>query len=183
MPTDPFVPADLADRPRQQAEPPARRRAAARVELASPTGPAISVRRAAATASCSAVPGPNVGYAYTLAERVARTGCGSARTSTLDDAVAVVAEIAAKRAAIFGRAPVIDDVDVAIDAARLRRRRPTTPSSRSVRSSCTSAAHEYLRRRTMVDAVPESLLRKRMAEVAESVDAWRSQLADVSGPA
>ena len=39
------------------------------------------------------------------------------------------------------------------------------------------ASHSYIRRRALVDAVPEALLRKRMAEVAESVDAWRSQLA------
>jgi len=38
------------------------------------------------------------------------------------------------------------------------------------------AAHSYIRRRALVDAVPEKLLPMRMAELSESVDAWRSQL-------
>jgi hypothetical protein len=120
-------------------------------------------------------PGPNVGYAYTLAGR-AREQLRLAETEHSDDAIAVIAEIAAKRAASFGRAPVMADIDVAIallgydgvaDDAFVEKR------ARLVHE----ASHSYIRRRALVDAVPESLLRQRMAEVARSVDAWRSQLA------
>jgi hypothetical protein len=40
------------------------------------------------------------------------------------------------------------------------------------------AAHSYIARRRLVDAVPENLLRLRMAELLERVDAWRAQLVD-----
>ena len=43
-----------------------------------------------------------------------RTRCACRRSSTTDDVIAVVAEIAGKRAAHFGRAPVMADIDVAI---------------------------------------------------------------------
>ena len=112
MPTDPFVPPDLDDRPRQQqnlppglALPPARDwradrpgdlgAGAARGRAARPPG---SERRLRVHARGS---GP-------------RTACGSRRTSTPTTSIAVIAEIAGKRAASFGRAPVIGDVDVAI---------------------------------------------------------------------
>jgi hypothetical protein len=173
MPTDPFVPADLADLPRHKqnlppglAPPPARDWRADRpgdLSGAQPDGALLGR------------PGPNVGYAYTLAAR-AREQLSLAETEHADDAIAVIAEIAAKRAASFGRAPVMGDIDVAIallgydgvaDDAFVAKR------ARLVHE----ASHSYIRRRALVDAVPESLLRKRMAEVALSVDAWRSQLA------
>ena len=70
MPTDPFVPADPADRPRQQqnlppgtALPPAGRWRADRA------GDLIGSEQPDGRLFGS--PGPNVGYAYTLAEHVA----------------------------------------------------------------------------------------------------------------
>jgi len=173
MPTDPFVPSDLADRPRQQqnlppglAPPPARDWRADRpgdLDGAQPDGALLGR------------PGPNVGYAYTLAAR-ARDSLRLAPPEHADDAISVIAEIAAKRAALFGRAPVMGDIDVAIallgydgvaDAGFVEKR------TRLVHE----AAHNYLRRRALVDAAPDGLLRKRMSEVAQSVDEWRSQLA------
>ena len=58
-------------------------------------------------------PGPNIGYAYTLAGR-ARGALTMSPLEHDDDVVAVIAEIAGKRAAHFGRAPVMTDIDVAI---------------------------------------------------------------------
>jgi hypothetical protein len=173
MPTDPFVPADLADQPRHKqnlppglAPPPARDWRADRpgdLAGAQPDGALMGK------------PGPNIGYAYTLAAR-AREQLSLSAIEHADDAISVIAEIAAKRAASFGRAPVMGDIDVAIallgydgvaDDPFVEKR------ARLVQE----ASHSYIRRRALVDAVPESLLRKRMAEVAQSVDAWRSQLA------
>ena len=173
MPTDPFVPSDLADRPRQQqnlppglAPPPARDWRADRpgdLAGAQPDGALLGR------------PGPNVGYAYTLAAR-ARDWLRLAPSEHADDALAVIAEIAASEPAAFGRAPVMGDIDVAIallgydgvaDDAFVEKR------ARLVHE----ASHSYIRRRALVDAVPDTLLRKRMAEVAQSVDEWRSQLA------
>ena len=131
-------PPDLDDRPRQQqnlppgvALPPARRWRADRPgDLVGPAQP----RRA----RCSAGPGPNVGYAYTLAERVRATGFELAphehvrrRRSRWSPRSRASAP---RRSA---GAPVIGDVEVAIDAARLRRERRRRRSSRCARGSCT----------------------------------------------
>jgi len=119
-------------------------------------------------------PGPNIGYAYTLAGR-ARGALTMSPLEHGDDVVAVTAEIAAKRAAHFGRAPVMTDIDVAIallgydglveaDFVELRAR------------LVHDAAHDYIRRRELVDAVPDELLPMRMSELIGAVDGWRSQL-------
>jgi hypothetical protein len=173
MPTDPFVPSDLADQPRHKqnlppglAPPPARDWRADRpgdLDGEQPDGKLLGR------------PGPNVGYAYTLAART-RDSLRLAPTEFVDDAVAVVAEIAAKRAASFGRAPVMGDIDVAVALLGydgVADRSFVDKRARLVHE----AAHNYQRRRKLVDAVPEALIRKRISEVAQSVDEWRSQLA------
>ena len=171
MPTDPFVSPDPADRPRQQqnlppgiALPPAGRW---RPERPGDLGPGQPEGR------LFGVPGPNVGYAYTLAER-AKDRLQLGAHEHIDDVVAVVAEIAGKRAALFGRAPVIGDIDAAVrilgydgsaddEFAELR--------AHLVRE----AAHDYSRRRSLVDVVPERLLRLGPAELGEHIQEWRSQ--------
>ena len=63
-----------------------------------------------------------------------------------------------KRAALFGRAPVIADIEVAIVTARLRGRgRPAFVAWRT--HAVQGAAHEYEKRRAIVDAVPDAVLR------------------------
>ena len=87
----------------------------------------------------------------------------------------MIAEIAGKRAALFGRAPVIGDVDVAVALlgydgsadpefvemrarARARGRRTTTTAAASI-----------------VDAVPEELLRLRADRASPNGREWRTQ--------
>jgi hypothetical protein len=170
MPTDPFLSPDPADRPRQQqnlppgvALPPAGRWSADRPGDLGPEQPGGRLL---------GVPGPNVGYAYTLAER-AKDRLALGPHEDVHDVVSVVAEIAGKRAASFGRAPVIGDIDVAVgilgydgsandDFVELR--------SHLVRE----AAHDYSRRRSVVDTVPERLLRLPATELGDHVDEWRS---------
>ena len=119
-------------------------------------------------------PGPNVGYAYTLAGRAR----GALTMSPLEhdgDVVAVIAEIAGKRAAHFGRAPVMTDIDVAI--ALLGYDGLVDDHFVQLRARLVhDAAHDYIRRRELVDAVPEELLPMRMSDLLASVDGWRSQL-------
>lgn len=169
MPTDPFVPPDPADRPRQQqnlppgtALPPAPRWQAQRpgdLAAAQPSGALFGT------------PGPNVGYAYTLAERVAdRLQLGP--HEALDDVNPVIAEIAGKRAALFGRAPVIHDVDVAVKL--LGYDGSADPEFAETRQMIVhEAGHNYYRRREIVDTVPEQLLRLPVAELGEAVAEWR----------
>ena len=172
MPTDPFVRPDLADRPRQQqnlppgvALPPAHGWTATRPGDLPPGQP---------DGAMLGRPGPNVGYAYTLAERAAnRLRLDPSEHS--HDAVAVVAEIAGKRAAQFGRAPVIGDVDVAI---MLLGYDGTADNTFALARAhlVHEAAHDYPRRRALVDAVPDDLLRLRGLELEQRVGAWRTEL-------
>ena len=184
MPTDPYVPPDPADRPRQQqnlppaiALPPPTRWTPNRpgdLVLGQPRGRLFGT------------PGPNVGYAYTLAERT-KDRFHLAPHEDVRDVVTVVAEIAGKRAALFGRAPVIGDIDVARallgydGSAEEAQAEPTNGPTNGydefieLRSQLVrGAADEYARRRAVVDAVPERLLRLAPTELHEHIDEWRA---------
>src|SRR5882672_1656647 len=110
MPTDPFVSPELDDAPRQEANlAPGVRLPAAKswrptrpgdLVAEQPIGPLLGR------------PGPNVGYALTLVQRV-RDRFSLAPHESIADAQAVVGELAMKRAAAFGRAPVMHDVEAA----------------------------------------------------------------------
>jgi hypothetical protein len=175
MPTDPYVPSEIGDRPRQQqnlppglALPPAGDWRADR-----PGDLASSGISAPQNAALMGRPGPNVGYAYTLAARV----CSRLRLSPHEhgeDVIAVLAEIAGKRATLFGRAPVIGDIDVAVEL--LGYDGTADDAFVELRARLThDAAHDYTHRRELVDAVPEDLLRVRGAQLAERVAEWRAQ--------
>ena len=155
MPTDPFVAPPLDDAPRQLPNlapgvryPAAKRWYADRpgdLEAGQPTGELLGR------------PGPNIGYALTLAERV-RDKIAVGEHESIDDALAVVAELAMKRAASFGRAPVMPDVDIA--NTLLGYKGEVDREFVKWRSHAFSGArHEYDRRRGIIDAVPDAVLR------------------------
>ncbi|HEY5077446.1 MAG TPA: hypothetical protein VIJ48_08080 [Acidimicrobiia bacterium] len=172
MPTDPFVPSDPSARPRQQQNlPPGVALPAAddwRSDRPGDLGPDQP------QGALFGRPGPNVGYAYTLAQRAKdRLRLGPFENAA--DAVAVVAEIAGKRAARFGRAPVIGDVDLAL--AVLGYDGNASDAFVKARSALVhEAAHDYRRRRALVDAVPDTLLRMRAAQAGAEIEAWRASL-------
>ncbi len=56
--------------------------------------------------------GPDIGYAYKLA-RLVREKLKTVSGESLEDAEAGVISVAMRRAALFGRAPVVADLDVA----------------------------------------------------------------------
>jgi hypothetical protein len=173
VPTDPFVYPDPSSRPRQQqnlppgvALPPATRWL--------PDRPG-DVPADSAEESRFGSPGPNVGYAYTLAERV-KDRLRLAPSERGHDVVAVVAEVAGKRAASFGRAPVIGDVEFAMSI--LGYDETVDPEYAARRATLVhEAAHDYRRRRAVVDRVPEALARKRPNEAKAEIEAWRTGLA------
>jgi hypothetical protein len=175
VPTDPFVPPDPSARPRQQqnlppgvALPPARSWKATRPGDLAPgwvEGPLLGR------------PGPNVGYSYTLAERAAdRLRLNP--NEHAHDAIAVIAEIAGKRATLFGRAPVIGDIDAAFTL--LGYDGSADAEFAETRAHLVhDAAHDYPRRRTIVDSVPDDLLRRRSSELKGLVGAWRDSVAQL----
>lgn len=180
MPTDPYVPPDPADRPRQQqnlppglALPPSGRW---RPDRPGDLGPEQPEGRLFGR------PGPNVGYAYTLAAR-AKDRLVLLPTEYAGDVVAVIAEIAGRRAASYGRAPVMKDVDLAIELLGYDGSAPS--GFAELRSELVrEASHSYPRRRTLVDAVPEELLRSSGDELRQQVGRWRSSAAPalLTGP-
>jgi hypothetical protein len=173
VPTDPFVSPDPDDRPRQQqnlppgvAYPPARQWVPDRPgdrPVGSPRGP------------LRGAPGPNVGYAYTLANRVKdRLRLGPHEYG--GDAIAVVAEIAARRAATHGRAPVIHDVEWAATLLGYDENGDWA-ATRSLLVH--EASHSYVRRRAVVDSVPDDLLRAGPNEIRARTAEWRATVPGV----
>lgn len=154
MPTDPYVPTTLDEEPRQAPNlapgvhmPPSVGWRADRpgdLSSAQPEGALLGT------------PGPSTGYALTLANRRRDDLC-LAPHEDAEDAIAVIAAIAMKRAGALSRAPINEDVEVAMGvlgysddalSARWELRAGTVRG----------AAHEYSVCRAVVDAVPLSAL-------------------------
>jgi hypothetical protein len=172
MPTDPYVPRPLDETPRQtQNFAPGVHMPPARGWEADRPGDGRGARGA-----LSGTPGPNVGFAIALARR-AQDRFRLEPDEHADDAVAVVAELAMKRAATFGRAPTRLDVDFAIELLGyagaapedVRRWRP---------GLVRDAAHDYVVRRATVDRVSPSLLRLSPAELPDHLAAVRRDMAE-----
>jgi len=172
MPTDPYVPDALDEEPRQA------RNLAPGVQMP----PALAWRAdrpgdlgaEQPEGALLGSPGPNVGYALTLANRQ-RGRLRLAPHEHTQDAVAVVAALAMKRAAAFGRAPVKPDVDLAVELLGYAGEVPTAVTARRAVATH-GAAHEYAVCRTLVDAVPVELLRLAPAELASQAPAVRDAM-------
>src|SRR5689334_5619808 len=112
MPTDPFVAPQQGDRPRQETNlAPGVHLPASRAWRADRPGDLVAGQP---TGDLLGRPGPNVGYALTLAGRLSDS-LQLAPHEHLDDALAIVAELAMKRAASFGRAPTLPDLEITAD--------------------------------------------------------------------
>ena len=162
MAADPFVAPDLDDRPRQAQNlapgvsmPPARPWV--------PNRPGDTVAYGQPRGRLVGAPGPNIGYALHLAARLAPRFT-LAPGERLDDAVAVVGELAMKRAAAYGRAPVLPDLEVA--ASLLGYLGGCDPDDAVWRARAVDgAAHDYPARRAVCDATELDTLRLRPDEV------------------
>jgi hypothetical protein len=155
MPTDPFVPERLEDEPRQEPNlPPGVKMPPARSWVADRPG---DLPAGWPSGKLLGSPGPNVGYALTLANR-ARDRFVLAPHEHPDDAIAVVAESAMRRAALFGRAPVMPDVEFSMQILGYRGGADAdfvAWRARAVRGT----SHDYYERRALVDAIPVDILR------------------------
>lgn len=124
------------------------------------------------------VPGPDPGYAVTLAERF-RASLQLHEGESTSDVLAGAAAIAMKRAALLGRAPVAKDVEIGLtlwgfldagapeELVSVRRRWFEEIHTR----------HFYMERRRVADAVPHELLVSSPAEIAAAHTAdWQGCL-------
>jgi hypothetical protein len=172
MPTDPFVPERLDEEPRQEPNlPPGVKMPAARQWVANRPGDLPAGQPAGKLLGS---PGPNVGYALTLANRV-RDQFAIAPHEHLDDAVAVVAEVAMRRAALFGRAPVMRDIE--FGAYIMGYTGDDAPDFVAWRVRAVQGAHHnYYERRALVDAIPVDVLRLVPAALPEHLAEARAAL-------
>jgi hypothetical protein len=152
-----FVPIPEADqvRPSLQLEAPRRWTPSRPGELRGPGRPA---------GTGFGTPGPDQGYALLLARRFEdrlRLGVGE----STEDVVVGCASLACRRSGLFGRAPSVYDIEVALNLfGYLTDASPAIVADRSRRFA--SAAHDYARRQALVASVPEESLRLTPGQVA-----------------
>lgn len=156
MPTDPFVSSDSVTAPRNEPTlapgvtlPPSR---AWRADRPGDLPGGVQPR-----GDLFGTPGPNVGYALRLVHR-ASADFQLAPGEHREDAEAVVAAVAMKRASSFGRGPIVADVDRA--ATLLGYRGGADAATAAQRADAVAGAHhEYGRCRQVADQVDLEVLR------------------------
>ena len=117
-------------------------------------------------------PGPDQGFALKLADRfLDRLQLEPGEHA--EDAIAGCVAVALKRASIFGRAPVIYDLELAF---RLFGFLDNAPRELVLwrKRLFQAASHHYWEQRAIVDLVPEDTLRLTPADVAARSADWRS---------
>lgn len=121
--------------------------------------------------------GPDQGYALKLAATL-RPSLKVSAGESVDDAVRGGLVIALKRAALFGRAPVMHDLTVAFTIWGLLDANP--PADLVARrhelfEGLGKVTHHYAEARVVADMVPESTLRMTPAQVAAAYPAqWKA---------
>jgi len=167
-----YVPTDAAKNVRSYSSPP-RRRGSWRADRPG------EIRGAQPVGERLGVPGPDQGYALTLA-RGLEGGLHLTPGEHESDALAGAAAIAMKRSGIHGRAPLREDVlagltvwgflDAGADPELIALRRGLFEEIHH------DAAH-YPELRRVVDAVPEDVLSRPLAEIQDQyLFGWRSNL-------
>lgn len=132
-----------------------------------PTGPSLGV------------PGPDQGYALSLAERFEGQLVLTEDESSHDAHVGAVA-VALRRAALFGRAPVVFDLEHAYLLWGFLGNPPAELVAYR-KSVFRGAAHDYWAQRAIAARVPESTLRLMPAVIRERQGDWRALISEEAG--
>lgn len=123
-------------------------------------------------------PGPDQGFALRLAHRLAPTFVLT-EGEHLEDVVIGCALVAARRAAMFGRAPSIHDLNAVVALFGLASGSAPAELVDHRRRAFNGLSHDYQVQRALVDSVPEETLRLSPTEVAERAaepGGWRELL-------
>jgi hypothetical protein len=123
-------------------------------------------------------PGPDQGYVYVLARRF-EGQLQLASDENERDALAGAVAVALKRASLFGRAPIIHDITVALTVwGFLGDATPDLIAYRQPLFAEVANPHHYPELRRIADLVPDEVLRRTPAEVSAAHRAdWKSLLA------
>lgn len=162
-----YVPVPLADMPRESLSlPPSRRWTASR--------PADLLGRQPEGAAFGNQ-GPDQGYALGLAERfedelVLEPG------EDAHDVMAGAVAVAMKRASLFGRAPVIHDVELGLGLFGFLDSSAPPELCAWRHQVFAGAGHDYWDQRAIADRVPESSLRMTPAQARAGLTNWKSMI-------
>ena len=129
----------------------------AEIQGLQPEGPGLGVQ------------GPDQGYALKLARRFEGKLVLTAGEHA-DDAIAGCMAIATRRASLFGRAPVIHDLTLALNLWGFLGE--AAPELVTLRKGCfagVASPHHYSANRAIVDSVPDDVLRMTPLQVAALV--------------
>ncbi len=123
--------------------------------------------------------GPDQGYALRLAELL-RPEVRVQAGESVDDALAGCTEIGLRRASLYGRAPVIHDLRMALTMWGFCDPDPPAELVEERRAAFLGVAdplHHYEERRALVDSVPEATLRQTPEQLRSSYPSgWRTLL-------
>jgi len=143
----------------------------------SPTRPAEVVGAAQPTGKALGVQGPDQGYALVLANRL-RGELKLRAGEKADDVIAGAVGIAMRRASLYGRAPVMHDVRLALNLFGFLSDDPD-PALVGLRQHAfeeVSSHHHYFESRELVAMVPEASLRLTPEQVLARTSDWRELL-------
>ena len=126
-------------------------------------------------------PGTDAGFALRLARRFAHD-LRLTEGESEHDVLLGAALIAARRAALYGRAPSIYDLQVAFARWGFLVDAPAELVT-ARRRAFASVSHDYVAQRALVDAIPDESLRRSPAEVQALVQSGEGlRLAGAAGP-
>jgi hypothetical protein len=120
-------------------------------------------------------PGPDQGYAMLLAERLFADRLRCRPGESVHDVLVTAAELGAARAALFGRAPVAKDVELALVLLGALDDAPADLVEWRARR-LRGAAHDYRLRRLLVDQVPAATWRLQPDQARQELGRWRQLL-------
>jgi len=174
MAVDPYVPTRQEDAPRRSvAIPPA---TGWRADRPGDIDPAVG----RSNGLLFGTPGPDSGYALTLAERFGGRITAVA-PETVHDAETIGAQVAMRRGGLFGRAPIALDVELGLTLFGWLGDAPADLVEWR-RLAVAGVGHDYPRRMGLVEAIPDALIRQKPEEVRGRLAEWR-QLLGVAAPA
>jgi len=124
-------------------------------------------------------PGPDGGYALTLAERF-HDQISVVRPETVHDAETIAAQVAMRRGGLFGRAPVRADVELGFTLFGWIGEAPADLVEWR-RLAVAGVSHDYARRVGLVEAIPETVVRQRPDEIQGRLSEWRQLLGLATG--
>jgi hypothetical protein len=117
------------------------------------------------------VPGPDQGYALRLARRFEERVELEAGEH-VGDVIAGAVSLALRRAALFGRAPVITDIELTLTLFGYLGDAPADLVEFR-RALFQGASHDYWERRELAHLVPDATLKLKPADVRSRLAGWR----------